>query len=287
MIEEVNFDQLLSFNLDEYVEWVLTHKESTRADKMHNAKNLATNGQWQSDYRKALDEVFFKTGYWKAPSLDEKLNFKYWREKSFDFEFQFFYSSKEANIWPLSDIIERENKRVINSLQDRYSASLLKLYNKWLFDDYYEMAYLIGKIDFLKHINADRINKPKSENIAIDIVQRLEKKIDEIKLSFAPKKVIINKRSTITAPIIAAFCAIVNDLKIIPIGGDTKESYCKRVCSNFSLTYTDKVRQNYSADSKVTKKHANNVVNLILPTIDIKYTDQIKQHLTSKGILYS
>ncbi len=57
------------------------------------------------------------------------------------------------------------------------------------------------------------------------------------------KRAVSSKKLKITAPVIASFCKLVNESKLLKQEtGETKEAYCKRVCMNFELTFTDRVR---------------------------------------------
>ena len=67
---------------------------------------------------------------------------------------------------------------------------------------------------------------------------------------------------------------------------ESKEDYCKRICLEFDLEYTDNVRQGFSAGNKVieTDKRQKGVIELILPKIPIKERKVIEDYLSSKGL---
>jgi hypothetical protein len=87
---------------------------------------------------------------------------------------------------------------------------------------------------------------------------------------------------TPTAPAIALFCNLINDAEISKKeSNEIPEKYCKRICENYGLKYTDRVRQNFNGDK--SKKHYKEVTELILPFIDEITKDKIQKYLDSKN----
>ena len=85
-----------------------------------------------------------------------------------------------------------------------------------------------------------------------------------------------------TAPAIALFCNLINEAEIIKKeNNEIPEIYCKHICKNYNLKYTDRVRQNFNGNK--SKKHYKELTELILPCIDEKTKDKIQKHLDSKN----
>lgn len=91
-----------------------------------------------------------------------------------------------------------------------------------------------------------------------------------------------NETKTPTAPAIALFCNLINEAEIIKKESDEiPETYCKRICENYKLKYTDRVRQNFNGNK--SKKHYKELTELILPCIDVTIKDKIQKYLDSKN----
>lgn len=89
------------------------------------------------------------------------------------------------------------------------------------------------------------------------------------------------KRNKLTAPIIACYCSLVNDSKVMLKNTNEKvEDFCKRVCTKYNITYTDRVRQNYTTQN--TSKNINKVKSLIIPKIPDNDKDKINKYLDNK-----
>lgn len=97
-------------------------------------------------------------------------------------------------------------------------------------------------------------------------------------------------RNPITAPAIALFCNYVNASSLIIRPEYEKvETFCKRVCKEFNLNYTDRVRQTYSGSNNKANKKI--VMELILPLMDKavikKITDYLNDNQRQKQKLYA
>jgi len=115
-------------------------------------------------------------------------------------------------------------------------------------------------------------------SIAKDFIQYLNEPDSEAK----------DKNEEPSNPVVALFCALVNDSKLIPMGeNETQKDYCKRICEQYNLIYKDRVRQNYP--NKITPKNIEKVEEVILPAIDEfsknKILDYLKrEHPTNKRL---
>lgn len=89
----------------------------------------------------------------------------------------------------------------------------------------------------------------------------------------------------ITAPAIALFCRLVNESGLIKQGNDSAPIYCQKVCSIFSLEYTDRVRQTfYDKNDKREGKNMQKVKKQILPEINVNDKKRITDYLESKKL---
>jgi len=87
----------------------------------------------------------------------------------------------------------------------------------------------------------------------------------------------------IKAPIIAAFCFLVESAGLIKRGGMNNADYCQTVCEAYKLSYTDRVRQNFS---KPNKKNIKQVETLILPTLQPDDRNKIMLEINNDKKLY-
>lgn len=88
---------------------------------------------------------------------------------------------------------------------------------------------------------------------------------------------------TPTAPAIALFCNLINEAEIIKKeSNEIPAKYCKRICENYKLKYTDRVRQNFNGNK--SKKHYEELIERILPCIDVTIKDKIQKHLDSRNL---
>jgi hypothetical protein len=93
----------------------------------------------------------------KEPGLEElpgnpQENFDHWRKLSFEEETEFWENRYAETIWPPDEVRAREIERVCGSINTLFPSQILSLSEEWPTQDYYEMATLIGKIDYLKQL---------------------------------------------------------------------------------------------------------------------------------------
>jgi F0F1-type ATP synthase delta subunit len=82
-----------------------------------------------------------------------------------------------------------------------------------------------------------------------------------------------------TKPSIALFCKIVSNSKLDQQGMDSVEKFCQRICSKYSLGYTDKVRQQFQKSPSVS--NIKQIKDLIFPNIDEPTRIVLSNHLDS------
>lgn len=101
------------------------------------------------------------------------------------------------------------------------------------------------------------------------------------------KEIKTKQQNKITLMDIAIFCRIIDDAKIERIGNKTQENYCKKICKDYYLNYTDRVRVNFTQNITPTNKQLSKVSLSILPmlTSDIKL--KINNYINNKTKLYA
>ena len=112
----------------------------------------------------------------------------------------------------------------------------------------------------------------------------LTNRFDFLKLKYSQRQ---KSTKSISRESTALFCSIVNHLEIDCRDHevDSKAAdYCKRVCTNFNLTYKDKVRQLYSDKPTIKKSdiHRVNLQKMILPLVDKEIAKQINLFIESE-----
>ena len=145
---------LSELDIDNYVNWVLTHKSVTRTEKKEMVLRLiGLREKTIENYRLAIKEIFFKTTYWKEPTPQELENFPLWREHAYKRELDFLNSKTIGSALPLKEIKRQELVRVEEKLNQLFPELLTDLYNKWLPKDFYSLADMVGIIDYLKYLS--------------------------------------------------------------------------------------------------------------------------------------
>lgn len=98
-----------------------------------------------------------------------------------------------------------------------------------------------------------------------------------------------NKKPKLNAPIIKRFCELINDSEISCIGELSREKYCKKVCYKYNLKYTDNVRKHFQHNNKPKEsdKYLKNVVELILPKIDVSSRDTIMKYINNHTPIFN
>ncbi len=92
------------------------------------------------------------------------------------------------------------------------------------------------------------------------------------------------KRKPITARALALFCSLIERCRLDEIGHNTKVEFCKRVCENYGLDYTEKVRQYFwvNMDIKKSDRNLEIIQTHILPKLPLETKDVIEQLIISK-----
>lgn len=89
------------------------------------------------------------------------------------------------------------------------------------------------------------------------------------------------KTNKLKAPVIALFCNLVSECKLIQKeDSESVKNYCIRICKEFNLIYSDRVRQNFNGSE--TKENKRKIKELILPVINDEAKNKLTEHLKSK-----
>lgn len=93
------------------------------------------------------------------------------------------------------------------------------------------------------------------------------------------------KPNELIAPAVALFCKAISETEIMR-KGETEgvETYCKRVCGQYNLPYTDRVRQNFH--NRGTAKHKEMIIENILPNVPEIIQNKLLLYLEGDTGLY-
>jgi hypothetical protein len=193
---DFNLDLVLKSDFDKYVDKILNRKARSDEEKQVDFNNMLEffldQGKDKETAEKlAHEEVYIKTTYWRPPSEKEpayrelegnpKEHFPLWRKSALSEEIQFKERTYSNSVLPPEKIIELETERVCEKINNSYYALLLDIMVGRLTEEYYEVAKLIGKIDYLKSLNGDLKSKLNQANsISKSITRKLTQ--DEIAL---------------------------------------------------------------------------------------------------------
>ena len=181
----------------------------------------------------------------------------------------------------------KPDKKIIQQLTDDYFNN----HKNWFFENLealeYKEQFILQEIDrtdsAIKDLEKHLQNPDLRSDDNISYLQGGYKYLEFLKKEYQkhlpPQQ---NETKTPTAPAIALFCNLINEAEIIKKESDEiPETYCKRICENYKLKYTDRVRQNFNGNK--SKKHYKELTELILPCIDVTIKDKIQKYLDSKN----
>lgn len=160
---DIDIEVVIQMDLDKYVNWLLTNQGVSEDEKKASFDALRTflmerDEDDSAAHRIAHEDVYIKTKYWIPPSDEVRGNFPLWREHSLKDEQNYFSSRYEHSPLPQSAILEKEKTRIGTRINNLYTIELQKLTEGWVTEKYYEMASLIGMIDYLKKICVPEID---------------------------------------------------------------------------------------------------------------------------------
>jgi hypothetical protein len=161
---EIDLSMVLNSNIDIYINWVLTSKAISREEKKKQALSfLGAREKNFKNLRQVIDEVFFKTTYWREPSEKEKEAFPLWRKMSYEQELNFLNFIMEGNPLAFDLIRKKETERVSSNIQKLYPKAFNEMFTRYLPKDFYNVASLAGKIDYLKYLYINERTTPISK----------------------------------------------------------------------------------------------------------------------------
>ncbi len=209
---------------------------------------------------------------------------------------------KSFNISEFHTLSTKLEKYSIDELKRMADATavIMKFTNKLpeLFNKKRIQAKKEGKLIGFENVIIEMLNEP-------DGKKKIAKMISDAELLLKNSRVISNERRNMIeaqldlmrthyqkkpisthgkkpqAPTIALFCRLVNDSKIKEKkGAESVESYCKRICQDHNLPYSDRVRQNFNDNS--TNRHKKKLVDVLFPLIDKTVITRINEYLNTK-----
>lgn len=103
-------------------------------------------------------------------------------------------------------------------------------------------------------------------------------------LSVNPKE--IKKRNSISKTATGLFCGMLQESEIRVKWDTSDEAYCKRICNEFKLEYTDTVRKNIpvrpNLKSYPFNKYLGIVQNFIMPNLPDKIRENLQSYINNK-----
>lgn len=154
-------------DIENYLNFVFTHKSISRESKKNAAKILIEDGKLEktiSNYKIVIDYVFNQQTYWKEPTGEERKLFENWRRDSLTEMKTLFDNYLTGNPKPKA-ILEREFEQAINDMlcEQPFQETLSNFINKKLPKDLKKLAVVFGKLDFIKTLQKSDIeNQTKS-----------------------------------------------------------------------------------------------------------------------------
>ncbi len=154
-------------DIENYLNFVFTHKSISRESKKNAAKILIEDGKLEkkiSNYKIVIDYVFNQQTYWKEPTGEERKLFENWRRDSLTEMKTLFDNYLTGNPKPKA-ILEREFEQAINDMlcEQPFQETFSDFMSRNLPKDLNKLAIVIGKLDFIKTFQKSDIeNQEKS-----------------------------------------------------------------------------------------------------------------------------
>lgn len=176
---------------------------------------------------------------------------------------------------------EEQLEQYLNAdIETRYSIHkdyYFKEYPKSNIEKFHEFEAAFLQREISKYSTKERV-LPKETEIYLSQLEVLA----YIKKLIAAPQQAKAKPKKLTAPVISLFCTLINDSgTIVREQNENIENYCKRICEQFDLPYTARVRQNFNLTSN-TKKNRQNLRNRLLPNIEAETQIKLQHYLDTK-----
>lgn len=193
---------------------------------------------------------------------------------NFPFETRIAFHNASKQIKDLEVIYERELKSLKAHLENK-GYILPKNFSDfifWLLIDKYkqETFFPLPEISDKDFVEYSKFRESKLESIGKQESTQANQK----------------QKPSVNAPTIACFCNLVNESQLMDRGvTESIESYCKRVCAQYNLLYTDNVRKNYLGAA--TGRNKQKVESRILNTIPVVDKEKILPYINNATKIYN
>lgn len=185
-------EDIVRYDLDGYQNWLLTKKQVTEREKNVQYKSTVKDHHLDPERAKQLhDQIFIHNQYWRQATKDEAEFFPIWRADSYKREKARFTDKKQGNIHPLEEIVQGEINRIIGMLFGADQPLLEAIILEEVTDQYYDLALMMGKIDYLRDI-FKRVPEIQGDNFTSAINACFESAMD-FKVIVSDGKVTKNK----------------------------------------------------------------------------------------------
>ena len=169
---DIDFDLVLAMDLEKYTAWLFSQVPKTRVEKKKKVEHcMYYEEKTISNYRRWIDEIFYKNKYWKAPTAHEIDSFPLWRKMEFD-RLQKWYKEKQGQGIAGFDFLKiKELKNIIDSINNSHQWHIYNdIINANFVDDYYFLASNCGMIDHAKAVYKE------DKEIPFKVIQKSKKK---------------------------------------------------------------------------------------------------------------
>lgn len=194
----------------------------------------------------------------------DKLRFDYFKENEKP-RFPF------ADLELLPEYVEKSFEYFINEARKKAGSIIIEQSIK--------QRFIETEIEFIKAQIVDCKKYP-DRNYKVSLLNKWELALDWLlAYSFQQTE---TKSDKLKAPVLGLFCNIINASSIDKKDEtESVESYCKRVCEQYKLTYTDRIRQNFNGSN--VAKTRKELIEKVLPLLDTETQNKIQKYLDSKN----
>jgi hypothetical protein len=154
-----HIESVLKYDIDKYIGMILSHPGS---DSVRSAGEIVPGTE-------AALEAMFPDPKERPKPGTPKEHFPEWRKRSYEEEVKRWKWKYENSIKPPEEIRQLEIDRVCRYINKLYPLQIQSLFEEELTQDYYEMATLIGKLDYLKSLpsgDSTQTSRPGSVGLA-------------------------------------------------------------------------------------------------------------------------
>lgn len=183
----------------------------------------------------------------------------------------------KSNFPTLQELVNFEDHEKATIAAIKYYETKYSLIDKLKLETELKVHLATGKEIFDEGFDREENDRDKAENVLLGL---LEMRWIETFLKEMGKKGEV-KKEKITAAVIALFCTIINDSGVKPKQVNERViDFCKRICQEYDLPYTDNVRQGF--DRSENKRNIKLIQTQILPKVDTYTQEAINTFLIKK-----